>query len=124
MRRSLLAALAVTALGACTDEGPRAGPGTMTATLMSPNGAEGAALVVLVGGDIGAIAAAGDTEVYSHSGSTTTQVVLINRDGGDLSFQVLVADTTQPPSFFIQQVAGPDDRLRVALAEYGLEFVR
>jgi hypothetical protein len=36
----------------------------------------------------------------------------------------LVADTTQPPSFFIQQVAGPDDRLRVALAEYGLEFVR
>ena len=124
MRRSLLTALLLTALGACTDEGPVSGPGTMTATLRSPYGAEGAALVVLVGDDIGAVGSAGDTEVYSHSGSTATQVVLINPDGGDLAFQVSVADTTQPPSFFVQQVAGPDDRLRADLTAYDLEFGR
>ena len=54
----------------------------------------------------------------------STRVVLINRAGGDLAFRVAVADTTQPPSFFIQQVAGPDDELRAELTDYDLAFVR
>lgn len=124
MRRSLPAALGLALLAACTDAGPVSGPGKMTATLLSPNGAEGAALVVLLGDDVGAVGAVGDTEVYSHAGATSTQVVLINQAGGDLAFQVAVADTTQPPAFVVQEVAGPDDELRAELTEYALEFVR
>ena len=111
-------------MAACTDEGPVSGPGTMTATLRSPNGAEGAAVLVLTADDVGAITAAGATEVYSFKGGGSTQVVLINPAGGDLSFQVAVADTTQPPGFVLEQVAGPDDELRTSLSAYDLEFVR
>lgn len=124
MRRKLLPVLALLFLAACTDEGPVSGPGTMTATVRSPNGAEGAAVVVLLGDDVGAITAAGGVEVYSYAGNSATKVVLINQAGGDLSFQVAVADTTQPPAFVLQGVAGPDDELRPSLFEYDLEFVR
>jgi hypothetical protein len=46
--------VAVAALAACTDAGPVSGPGTVDAILISPNGAEGAALVVLSGDGLGA----------------------------------------------------------------------
>ncbi len=123
-RSRLLSVIALATLAACADEGPVSGPGTMTVTLSSPNGAEGAARIVLLGGDIGPITPAGATEVYSHAGGSTTQIVLINQEGGALSFTVAVADTTQPPAFVVQEVAGPDDQLRTPLTEYGLEFVR
>lgn len=96
----------------------------MTATVVSPNGVEGAAVVVLLGDGVGAITAAGGTEVHSFAGSGETRVVLINQTGGELGFQVAVADTTQPPSFVLQEVAGPDDELRPSLSGYDLEFGR
>lgn len=111
-------------LAACADEGPVSGPGTMTATLLSPNGPEGAALVILLGDGVGAITPVGDTEVYSYSSNGSTRVVLINQMGGDLSFQVAVADTTQLPGAVVQEVAGPDDQRRTAISEYELELVR
>ncbi len=122
-RRLLLVLLASFGV-ACADEAPVSGPGTMTATLVGPNGTEGAALLVLLGDDIGAFTAIGGTEVYSNEGSTSTQVVLINQAGGELSFQVAVADTTSPPAVLIQEVAGPDDELRTPLDGYTLEFGR
>lgn len=124
MRRTLLPLLTLVFFAACTDEGPVSGPGTMTATVLSPNGAEGAAVVVLLGDDVGAITSAGGAEVYSYAGNSATQVVLINQAGGDLSFQVAVADTTQPPAFVLEEVAGPDDELRPSLTGYDLEFSR
>jgi hypothetical protein len=125
MRRlSPLLLLALVAFAGCADEGPVAGPATMTATLRSPNGAEGAAVVLLVGDGVGTITPVGGTEVYSHTGGSTTQVVLINQAGGELSFQVAVADATQPPEAVVQQVAGPDDALRPTLVGYALEIVR
>lgn len=123
MRRPLIV-VAIALLAACADEGPVSGPGTMTATLRSPNGSEGAAVIQLVGDGVGAITAVGATEVYGNPSDGTTRVVLVNRAGGTLSFQVAVADTTQPPSWVIQEVAGPDDELRASLTGYGLEIVR
>ena len=120
----ILSALTLALLAACADEGPVSGPGTMTATLSSPNGPEGAALVILLGEVVGEITRVGETEVYSYSANSTTQVVLINQVGGDLSFQVAVADTTDPPGHVVQEVAGPDDELRTPTSEYELEFVR
>ena len=111
-------------LTACADESPVSGPGTMTATLISPNGPEGAALVILVGDGIVDITPLGGTEVFARVGSSSTQVVLINQAGGELSFQVAVADTTQLPQVVVQEVAGPDDALRSAVTEYSVEFGR
>ena len=122
--RSLMLFAALVAIAACSDEAPVSGPGTMTATVVGPNGAEGAALVVLLGDGIGEITPLGDTEVYSREGGTSTQVVLINQLGGDLSFQVAVADTTELPAWVVQQVAAPDDALRSDVAEYSLEYSR
>ena len=82
--RTLLVLAAVTA-AACADEGPVSGPGTMTATLAGPNGAEGAALIVILDEAIEEITPLGGTEVYSRVGASTTQVVLINQGGGELT---------------------------------------
>ena len=116
--------LAMVALAACADESPVSGPGTMTATLISPNGAEGAALVILFGEGMGDITPIGDTEVFARVGSSSTQIVLINQVGGELSFQVAVADTTQLPLAVVQEVAGPDDELRSSVTGYSVEFAR
>lgn len=116
--------LAIVALTACADESPVSGPATMTATLISPNGAEGAALVILVGEGMGDITPIGDTEVFARVGSSSTQIVLINQVGGELSFQVAVADTTQLPLAVVQEVAGPDDELRSSVTGYSVEFSR
>lgn len=112
-------------LAACsTDEGPRSGPGTMTATLSGPNGPEGAAVVTLLGDGVGAVTAVGGTEVHSRSGDGGVRIVLINEVGGDLLFRVAVADTTQPPSTVVVEVAGPDDELRSSVDGYTVEFAR
>ena len=111
-------------LAACSDEGPVSGPGTLTATLTGPNGAEGAAVLSLLGDGLGAVSAVGATEVYVRSGDSNLRIVLINQEGGALSFQVAVADTTQPPSAVIHEVAGPDDELRPTVSGYALEFAR
>ena len=125
MKRSFVPILiAVLFLGGCADEGPVSGPGTLTATVVSPNGPEGAALLALFGDGIGAITPLGDTEVFSESRSGSVQVVLINQVGGVLSFSVAVADTTAPPSVVVHEIAGPDDELRATLAGYEVEFGR
>lgn len=123
VRFTVVAALAVLFV-ACSDEGPVSGRGTLTATLVSPNGAEGAALVHLAGEGIGTITAVGGTEVFSEIGATAAQVVLVNQAGGELAFQVAVADTTQPPAVVVIEVAGPDDALRPDIADYDVEFGR
>jgi len=123
-RRLMSVLLATTALVACSDEGPVSGPGTLTAALVGPNGAEGAALIVVLGEGVGEITAVGATEVFSEAETGQSRLVLINQAGGDLIFQVAVADTTALPTFVIEQVAGPDDELRADLATYAVEFER
>ena len=120
----LLPLLAIVALAACNDEGPVSGPGALTATLLSPNGPEGAALVVLVGEGVGEVTPLGSTEVFTRAEGSTTQIVLINQTGGELSFRVAVSDTLLAPQAVIQEVAGPDDELRPVLVGYAMEFRR
>lgn len=112
----------VLAAGACGDAGPASGPGVLTARVVSPNGAEGAALVTLVGPGIEGIAAAGG-RVFSEVHGDTVVVVVVNEAGGDLSFGVSLADTTRPPTAALVEVSGPDDRIR-ALTGYSLEIRR
>lgn len=109
---------------ACSDEGPVSGPGTMTATLVGPNSAEGAAVVSLLGDGIGSVSGVGNTSVHARSGDSSLRLILIDQNGGILSFEVAVPDTTQPPAAVIHEVAGPDDALRPSVDGYTLEFAR
>lgn len=124
MRRFILAGLIAALSAGCMDQGPVSGPGTMTATLRSPNGPEGAAVVTLVGEGLGSVTSIGTTEVFARAGVGTVRIVLIDQAGGTLAFQIAVADTTQPPGYVVEEVAGPDDALRADLTGYDLEIAR
>ena len=112
------------ATAACSDQAPVSGPGMMTVTLVGPNGAEGAALVSLLGDGVGEIAGLGSTEAYAETNVDGTRLVLINQVGGDLAFQVAVTDTTDLPAWVVSQVAGPDDELRADVRAYTLAYSR
>lgn len=117
-----LALLALLAFAACSDEGPSPNRGTLTATLQSPNGKEGAAVLVLFGSGLGEIRRLGDTEVYRRDEDGLTRLVLVNMDGGELSFELDVSDVRLPPVAVVLEVAGPDDELRAGLSSYRIEF--
>jgi len=98
------------------------GPGTLTAALVSPNGAEGSALVVLYGQGLGAVRAI-EGSVFSREDGDTLRVVVVNPDGGSLRFTVAVDDITRTPTAAVLEVADPEDRLRT-LAGYTVEITR
>ncbi len=118
--RAALATIAL--LAACTDQSPVSAPGTIIARLVSPHGAEGAAVVTLVGEGIGDANGLGDVQVFRSDGIGITTFVLVSPGGGDLSFELEVADTTRLPETMVQQVAGLDDELRAG--GYRLELLR
>jgi hypothetical protein len=122
--RRLLSLAALTACVACSDAGPVSGPGRMTATLVSPNGAEGAAVIVLVGEGVGDAVPVGGVQLFRNDEDGATRLVLVSPGGGDLAFEVDVADTTHLPVAIIEQVAGPDDGLRADPSGYRLELRR
>ena len=115
--------LALSLLVACADQSPP-GPGILTATLKSPNGAEGAALVVLMGPGIGEVTPVGSNQLYSNSSLDEVRIVLINQNNGTLAFRVQVADTTMEPAAIVEEVANPDNKIRLTLDGYQLEFRR
>ena len=115
--------LALSLLVACADQSPP-GPGILTATFKSPNGAEGAALVVLMGPGIGEVTPVGSNQLYSNSSLDEVRIVLINQNDGTLAFRVEVADTTIKPAAIVEEVANPDNQIRSTLDGYQLEFRR
>ena len=121
--RSVLLLLAGLLVG-CSDEAPVAAPGTLNVTVVGPNGAEGAAIVLLLGDGIQSVSAVAPTELHAGGGNSQTRLVLIHPSGGDLMFEVAMADTTELPAWVVEEVAGPDDELRSDVAAYSLEFGR
>jgi hypothetical protein len=117
--------LAVTlACCSCSDAGPVAGPGTLTATLVSPHGPEGAAVIALLGEGVGATFPVGNVQLFRGDDGGVTRLVLVDSTGGELAFQVDVADTTHLPTAVVEQVADPDDALRGDPTSYRLELSR
>lgn len=121
MRRLFLIVTALAVAG-CLDPSPTPGPGTITATVVGPNGAEGAAVLVLLESGVTNVVGVGDTEAFSESTGDATQIVLINETGGALTFTATVSDVSLPPAHVVQQVAGPDDELRSDVTAYSLEY--
>ncbi len=105
----------------CGDD-PVPGPGVLTATVESPNGAEGAALIELVGKGIVEVSPI-DGRVFGEQHGDTMVVVVVNEEGGPLRFALEVADTTRRPIATLHEVAGPDDQLR-GLSGYTVDIRR
>ncbi len=88
-------------------------PGTLTATVESPNGAEGAALLRLIGGGVSSVEPlTGD--LHTSAQGDTTKVLVILDTPGQIAFRVSVADTTQVPVTTLLQIA--DGRTRYGQA--------
>ena len=91
-------------LTACGSDDPAPAPGLLTATLVSPNGAEGAAQVRLFGDGILEIRAL-DARTFSNARGDTVNVLVVRDQPGDLRFQVSVADISRVPSAVVLEVA-------------------
>ncbi|MGD8319657.1 MAG: hypothetical protein PVJ02_04370 [Gemmatimonadota bacterium] len=116
-----LATLAVGIAVACGDQGPHSGPGTLTATVVSPNGTEGSAVLSLFGEGIGEVRAL-DGAVFSERRGDSVRVVVLADTPGSLRFLVAVDDTTRPVTASFIQVADGEDQLRTSLGGYTVEF--
>jgi hypothetical protein len=114
----LVASLSLSACGT-DDSGPT--PGVLTATLVSPNGPEGAAHVRLFGEGIVEVRAL-DARTFSNVRGDTVNVVVVRDQPGDLRFLVSLADQSRVPVAAVVEVAGGDDKLRTNLQTYRVEI--
>lgn len=118
-----LPVLLVLSLGSCFDDpvGSSLGQsGAMLATVMSPNGAEGSAILELSRGTIDAIAGS-DAGVEAFGVATSpARLVLLRRVPGDLSVRIVAHDVNDPPTLQVVEVAGPDNQLRPDLSGYSV----
>lgn len=120
-RATLAAALSTALLSACDSDAPGPTAGLLTATLVSPNGAEGAAWLRLFGEGIVEVRTL-DARTFTHTRGDTVNVVVVRDQPGDLRFLVSLSDTTRIPGVAVLEVAGGDDRLRGNLQGYRLEL--
>ncbi|MSR37120.1 MAG: hypothetical protein EXR95_10865 [Gemmatimonadetes bacterium] len=117
-RWAAVLAFVVVVLGACDDPVPR--EGLVRATLVSPNGLEGAALFeVPVEGVLSVKARVGLVLESRAAGTRQLAVVLSKPD--TIALELLVADAQRPPTLRLLQVSGPDDRMR-ALTGYQIRI--
>jgi hypothetical protein len=93
-------------------------------TLLSPHGPEGAAVLELTGGvGLGVVTTALGDVFYEHD-DTTTRVVIILDEPGQIEFTVRSEDVGARPSVTVVQVADGANQLRTALSSYLVEFDR
>jgi len=124
VRRVVALGLLFLAAGACDSMGPgeERGPGVLTATLRSPHGDEGSAVFRLEGGiELGVISTPSGQVFYQHAG-TSSRVVVVLDDPGEILFQVQTGDRSEPPIVTVLQVADGDDALRPSLDGYTVDL--
>lgn len=90
---------------------PRAIDGVYTVRLISPNGAEGAALLELTGPGIAGVSPL-EGEVFSSLDGQATRALVLLTDPGEIRFRVELRGITVLPEPRVVAVAGPEDQHR------------
>jgi hypothetical protein len=126
MIRGVLAAALLAWPSACDVLGPDEtgpeGPGAFHATLVSPAGAEGSAVIEIVGGSsLGTISPQSGQVFYRHRSGVTRLVVVLD-EPGTIRFQIRTEDVAVVPSATVIQVADGNDQLRGSLSGYSVEL--
>ena len=123
MKHPTLAAFAVAALAFAGCEGSTRpdGPGTLTAVLVSPNGAEGAAILDVVG-QVDSFDGSSDVSVYTTPTANGTRAIVVRLSPGALQMSMRVPDVSNPPAITVVEVAGGDDKLRPSVAGYRVDI--
>ena len=119
--RYLCVAIASLILASCDRSTDPGGAGTLNVSLVSPNGAEGAAILD-VAGEVESVSSTGDTRVFSADSPAGKRVVIVRGTAGSLSVRLRVPDVSRPPQVTVVEVADGDDRVRVSLAGYHVEL--
>jgi hypothetical protein len=100
---------------------PQPVPGDMVATLVSPNGAEGAAVFESTSETIRDVSAeTGDLFFGTLSGST--RIIVVLETPGEIRFTLAVDDVNEPPSLRLIEVADGDDVPRRDLRDYSVQL--
>jgi len=117
--------LVLTTLASCNDD-PTGGdirqPGELTASLVSPNGVEGSALLEVASGTVLDVTA---VEPYVHVfrvGVNPVRIVVLRLEPGEISLRLTIDDVNHPPELRVVDVGGPDDQLRASLAGYSVSL--
>ena len=111
------------ALAACDGGGTDAAQagGEYIATLESPNGPEGAAVLELTGSGVQAIRAT-SLSLFRQPVSGGTRLLLVREPAGRLEFRVRMAAGSRPPEVRVVEVVDGEDRQRASLAGYAVDF--
>lgn len=111
------------ALAACDGGGTDAAPsgGEYIATLESPHGPEGAAVLELTGSGVQTIRAT-SLSLFRQPVSGGTRLVLVREPAGRLEFRVRMAPGSPPPGVRVVEVVDGEDRRRASLAGYAVAF--
>ena len=109
---------------ACHDdapsEPPQPVPGDLAVSVISPNGAEGAALFETSDPGITGVSAA-TGQVFLHQVGATTRIIVILDSAGDIAFTISVEDLNEPPVLDLLEVAAGDNALRADPSGYQVE---
>jgi hypothetical protein len=119
-----LFALTAWACGDSTGPSGPKGPGVFDVSLVSPNGAEGSAVLSMAGGTgLGEITTT-DGEVYFHHTGRSSKVIVILDTPGFIRFRVETQEVADLPSVAVVQVADGDDELRTSVSGYQVQIVQ
>ena len=123
MRHRILAVLVIAATGLAGCEGSTRpdGPGTLTAALVSPNGAEGAAILDVVG-SVDTFSGSSDVSVHTTPIANGTRVIVVRLNPGTLQMSMRVPNLSNPPAITVVEVAAGDDTLRPSVADYSVDI--
>lgn len=97
------------------------GPGEVRGVLVSPHGAEAAAVISLSGTGISGVQAERGS-LFQQTDGDLTRVVFILDEPGEVSFTVQVPERSEPPTANVLEVADEDNMLRDGTHRYRVEF--
>lgn len=94
---------------------------TWTAQLVSPNGAEGAA-VLEIDGAVAAVRGPAGSRILTHRANGATRVIVVLDQPGAIAFELDLAERAPAPGANVVEVSGPDDTLRGSTAGYAVSI--